>query len=95
MGVTPPPSATVATVVPAVMVAQAWGTSTPVRVAPAVTAAAVVPSSVMAVMAVMVAPAVGVALALTASLARSGPGLMAVPARRVETAVRAVAEAPR
>ena len=92
MGVTPPPSATVATVVPAVMVAQAWGTSTPVRVAPAVTAAAVVPSSVMAV---MVAPAVGVALALTASLARCGPGLMAVPARRVETAVRAVAEAPR
>ena len=40
MGVTPPPSATVATVVPAVMVAQVWGTSTPVQAAPAVTVAA-------------------------------------------------------
>ena len=84
----PPPSATVATVVPAVMVVPAWGTSTPVQAAPAVTAAAVVPTSVMAVMAV---PAVEVALALTARLARCGPGLMAVPARRVETVVRAVA----
>ncbi len=87
-----PPSATVVTVVPAVMVAQVWGTSTPVLAGPAVTAVAVVPTSAMAV---MVAPAVEVALALTASLARCGPGLMAVPARRVETAVRAVAEAPR
>ena len=92
MGVMPPPSATVATVVPAVMVAQVWGTSTPVQAAPAVTVAAVVPSSVMAV---MVAPAVEVALALAASRARSGPGLMAVQARRVETAARAGAEAPR
>ena len=45
-------------------------------------------------MAVMGALADEVALALPACLARSGPGLMAVPARRVETAVRAVAEAP-
>ena len=73
MGVTPPPSATVATVVPAVMVAQVWGTSTPVQAAPAVTVAAVVPSSVMAV---MVALAVEVALALPASLAEHGAGLV-------------------